>query len=74
MQKQKQATIGASYTIVPGVKLNAETGKLGTELTTLGLQSICHSNLNDIFRLLREGLAPFFFSLQISSQLALLLR
>lgn len=28
--KTKRSNIGASYTIVPGVKLNAETGKLGT--------------------------------------------
>ena len=28
--KTKASNFGASYTIVPGVKLNAETGKVGT--------------------------------------------
>ena len=34
--KTKRSNIGASYTIVPGVKLNAETGKLGTNKLHLG--------------------------------------
>jgi len=29
--KIKRSNFGASYSIVPGVKLNAETGKLGTD-------------------------------------------
>ena len=74
--KTKASNVGASYTLVPGVKLNAETGKVdhGQQLLLGCNEYVILIDMTYLDYNIKGGACPSLFSLQISPQLALLLR